>query len=251
MGTKLELNGYELGGGAKKMRETFASEVEAFIDYLESNYGLKVPDKKLRDKFFHVSDALPKAVKKHYDGIALSRLNSRTPVPLALAQIASHASRYADVDCIVLEPDSEDKWELRVWLSGEDDFRLDITWVGDGEYCIEGTEEDGRTLHSGARRGIELLDSHFGRKNLGAARKIDTMFYVAATVYYYDDSWADDSRKSGDFIVSYPFSTRAEAESHMASLEQNKEVKNFVREFLPPGLDIDSVGTFAILEPKV
>lgn len=45
MGTKLELNGYELGGGAKKMRETFASDVEAFIDYLESNYGLKVPDK--------------------------------------------------------------------------------------------------------------------------------------------------------------------------------------------------------------
>lgn len=250
MGTKLELNGYELGGGAKKMRETFASDVEAFIGYLESNYGRSVPDKKLMDKFFRVSDALPKAVKKHYDGIALSRLNSRTPIPLALAQIASHASRYADVNCIVLEPDSEDKWELRVWRSGEDDFRLVITWVGDGEYCIEGTEEDGRTLHSGARRGIELLDSHFGRRNLGAARKIDTMFYVAATVYYYDERWSDSSQ-SGNFIVSCPFSTRAEAESHMASLEQNKAVKNFVREFLPPGLDIDSVGTFDILDPKV
>ena len=247
MGTRLELNGWELGGGANK-RETFASDVEAFIGYLESNYELKGADKKLRDKFFHVRDSLPKAIKKHYDGIELARLNARKPIPLMLAQIASHASRFADADHIVLEPDSEGKWELRV-IRSSDDYHLVITAESIGEYSVCGSEDDGRTLYNCASHGIELLNSYFGKRNLGTARKIGTMFYVTANVHYYKE-WGDDNRTVENFIVSYPFATREEAETHKASLEQRKEFKFLNYEFLP-SLDIDYVDRFEVVEPKV
>lgn len=134
-------------------------------------------------------------------------------------------------------------------IRSNDDYHLVITAESVGEYSVCGSEYDGRTLYNCASHGIELLDSYFGRRNLGAARKIDTMFYVTADVHYYEE-W-DDNRTVENFIVSYPFSTREEAETRKASLEQRKEVKNFVSEFLPPGLDIDYVDGFEVVGPKV
>ena len=207
------------------------SDVKAFLDYLNRNYG--------GNKYFSVRMHLDKVLKKHYAEQDIVRMNARPSIPFVIAKLAAFASR-------ILDAEAKLYWNNSCgWCVSVRDSRstYSLTFRQDGEgYNIDGYGEARTTTND----GIGRLHSYYGSRNLGACKKFKDMYYLIAEVRYdMDDPVVDTC------VVSVPFATRKDAEDYLKVFKEAKSPVAMVSPFLPPHMAVDAVWDVRIVEPEL